>query len=200
LQEQLSRHPAVLASRAAEASAGHSARLARVASQPDWSWEVMYGMRQDGRSDMISVQVSVDLPWNRASRQDRREAPQQALAERAQVATEDLLLQLRAELLEAWSAWEVTSARVKNYENVLLPAARARVETAQAGYRAGRQPLAQTWEARRSLLDMQLEALAAQVGQAQAVARLAYFRSEEHTSELQSRENLVCRLLLEKKE
>src|SRR5690606_40333540 len=26
-----------------------------------------------------------------------------------------------------------------------------------------------------------------------------WFRSEEHTSELQSRENLVCRLLLEKK-
>src|SRR5690606_39903027 len=29
--------------------------------------------------------------------------------------------------------------------------------------------------------------------------RLARDRSEEHTSELQSRENLVCRLLLEKK-
>src|SRR5690606_41721922 len=28
---------------------------------------------------------------------------------------------------------------------------------------------------------------------------LPYIRSEEHTSELQSRENLVCRLLLEKK-
>src|SRR5690606_28896956 len=28
---------------------------------------------------------------------------------------------------------------------------------------------------------------------------LNFFRSEEHTSELQSRENLVCRLLLEKK-
>src|SRR5690606_39767597 len=27
----------------------------------------------------------------------------------------------------------------------------------------------------------------------------SHFRSEEHTSELQSRENLVCRLLLEKK-
>src|SRR5690606_11799327 len=27
----------------------------------------------------------------------------------------------------------------------------------------------------------------------------SYYRSEEHTSELQSRENLVCRLLLEKK-
>src|SRR5690606_40325637 len=30
-------------------------------------------------------------------------------------------------------------------------------------------------------------------------AALAWLRSEEHTSELQSRENLVCRLLLEKK-
>src|SRR5207302_5813318 len=30
-------------------------------------------------------------------------------------------------------------------------------------------------------------------------ANLAPCRSEEHTSELQSRENLVCRLLLEKK-
>src|SRR5690606_42144312 len=31
------------------------------------------------------------------------------------------------------------------------------------------------------------------------VERQNFFRSEEHTSELQSRENLVCRLLLEKK-
>src|SRR5690606_41628934 len=31
------------------------------------------------------------------------------------------------------------------------------------------------------------------------VARAQHDRSEEHTSELQSRENLVCRLLLEKK-
>src|SRR5690606_39344651 len=32
-----------------------------------------------------------------------------------------------------------------------------------------------------------------------AISRLGSGRSEEHTSELQSRENLVCRLLLEKK-
>src|SRR5690606_41962859 len=33
----------------------------------------------------------------------------------------------------------------------------------------------------------------------EAIRQDAYNRSEEHTSELQSRENLVCRLLLEKK-
>src|SRR5690606_42027742 len=32
-----------------------------------------------------------------------------------------------------------------------------------------------------------------------AIDTTTVFRSEEHTSELQSRENLVCRLLLEKK-
>src|SRR5690606_41839364 len=46
---------------------------------------------------------------------------------------------------------------------------------------------------------------ALRVGEVFAVAArfvggiIAYGRSEEHTSELQSRENLVCRLLLEKK-
>src|SRR5690606_39957219 len=37
-----------------------------------------------------------------------------------------------------------------------------------------------------------------EIGDKIALSILA-FRSEEHTSELQSRENLVCRLLLEKK-
>src|SRR5690606_41904504 len=40
---------------------------------------------------------------------------------------------------------------------------------------------------------------AASVEYLQAFGYVAYGRSEEHTSELQSRENLVCRLLLEKK-
>src|SRR3712207_7311839 len=57
-----------------------------------------------------------------------------------------------------------------------------------------REPLVQ----RLDLLPLRLEAAAAQVvrvvGDRQVVVR-----SEEHTSELQSRQYLVCRLLLEKK-
>src|SRR5436309_12680650 len=41
--------------------------------------------------------------------------------------------------------------------------------------------------------------IVAQVDGAELYAVIAQWRSEEHTSELQSRENLVCRLLLEKK-
>src|SRR5690606_40611180 len=37
------------------------------------------------------------------------------------------------------------------------------------------------------------------ISRARSAASSSWTRSEEHTSELQSRENLVCRLLLEKK-
>src|SRR5256886_12541572 len=52
----------------------------------------------------------------------------------------------------------------------------------------------------RSLLrDIALQPLRPEVDQHQMVVGAAGDRSEEHTSELQSQSNLVCRLLLEKK-
>src|SRR5690554_1067371 len=42
-------------------------------------------------------------------------------------------------------------------------------------------------------------ALGCSIAPSSRFARKNYFRSEEHTSELQSRPHLVCRLLLEKK-
>src|SRR5690606_40782948 len=65
--------------------------------------------------------------------------------------------------------------------------------------------LARIIDVLKQLLPRQLHAAAHEPGQAAVLqgdvvlhAALAP-RSEEHTSELQSRENLVCRLLLEKK-
>src|SRR5690606_39656255 len=54
--------------------------------------------------------------------------------------------------------------------------------------------LAQQWADGR--LGQDLDAV---VDHAVALSLAMHARSEEHTSELQSRENLVCRLLLEKK-
>src|SRR5690606_14225915 len=48
-----------------------------------------------------------------------------------------------------------------------------------------------------SLLEIYLSSISGKLNEVMKV--LTVFRSEEHTSELQSRENLVCRLLLEKK-
>src|SRR5690606_42095007 len=61
-----------------------------------------------------------------------------------------------------------------------------------------RELLGQRGGRRRALLSEGREGGDALVGGAEFRERVE-FRSEEHTSELQSRENLVCRLLLEKK-
>src|SRR5690606_41556301 len=59
-------------------------------------------------------------------------------------------------------------------------------------------PLAPRWWPRRRL-SMRSARRNAHVHQRERVRHAVRARSEEHTSELQSRENLVCRLLLEKK-
>src|SRR5262249_62408860 len=62
--------------------------------------------------------------------------------------------------------------------------------------------LASAFSARRGLLTEQGRLLAGAGGAVEEVGRLpgvVQTRSEEHTSELQSLTNLVCRLLLEKK-
>src|SRR3712207_9007848 len=60
-----------------------------------------------------------------------------------------------------------------------------------------------TWARTRYSAAMRAQSVAAAVGARAWLAAMAacspYGRSEEHTSELQSRQYLVCRLLLEKK-
>src|SRR5690606_40020619 len=58
--------------------------------------------------------------------------------------------------------------------------------------------LATTLARRNGIFDSHAGFLDA-VRQDPVLSRVKLIRSEEHTSELQSRENLVCRLLLEKK-
>src|SRR5690606_40282553 len=64
--------------------------------------------------------------------------------------------------------------------------------------------LAEEWGTTRtaaavSLWEPRLEGAVVAIGNAPTALFHLLERSEEHTSELQSRENLVCRLLLEKK-
>src|SRR5436309_5307489 len=65
----------------------------------------------------------------------------------------------------------------------------------EGGYVHGRDGVRSYWKRQWAILDPHVEPVEISPnGKGQAVVR-----SEEHTSELQSRENLVCRLLLEKK-
>src|SRR5690606_30600268 len=70
------------------------------------------------------------------------------------------------------------------------------VDRAEAGVRQGRIAIDRQ-RATLALREKQFERAKVLVGQ-KLIDQGSFDRSEEHTSELQSRENLVCRLLLEK--
>src|SRR5690606_40554958 len=75
----------------------------------------------------------------------------------------------------------------------------ARMKTLAPQARAGRGRLIFAMDATMSRQPTWDMALGLQADMFRAVKEVGGLRSEEHTSELQSRENLVCRLLLEKK-
>jgi outer membrane protein TolC len=175
LEARLSAHPMLAVARHSVTVAEHEARLARLATKPDWNMELMYGARSGGRDDMITLLFGMDLPIAAAQRQLPRLAAGQALAERAQWQVADRERQLRSELLTAWSDWQSVTERERRHADLLLPAARARADSALAAYRGGKAPLSAVWEARRALAEVSQEHLSLHVDAARAAAQLRYF-------------------------
>ena len=135
-------------------SAQSEADLARVATQPDWGVEVTYAQRGPPYSNMVSVQVSIDLPVFQARRQQPALAAKLAQVEQARALREESLRQHFAEARVALAEWEAASARLKRFDDSLLPLARERAKLALAAYRGGQGPLAPVLDARRSELEL----------------------------------------------
>ena len=79
--ERLAHHPELLRLAAGEAQADAQAEVARAEREPDWSAQLMYSVRGSRYSNMVSVGVSLPLPWDRPQRQDRELAARLAEAE-----------------------------------------------------------------------------------------------------------------------
>ncbi|MEO5765871.1 MAG: TolC family protein [Casimicrobiaceae bacterium] len=171
--ETVTAHPYLEEARAIETVARRDVARAQLDTQRDWSWEVMYGKRFAGRSDMLTVQVSVPLLWDAPNRQDRRTAEKLALAERAGLLAQDRARQLAADAQAAVVDWEGAVAREAVHTRLLLPAAAARLETTLAAYRAGKIAYSAVAEARRAVIDARAQhvAIAAEVDKASVALR-----------------------------
>lgn len=167
-------HPELLAAARSQAVAQADAELARAERTPEWNWGVMYGLRQDGRADMLSLQLSRPLPWDRAHRQDQRVAARLAAVAEAGQRQEALRRDLTAELAATQADWSAATARLHTHEQHLMPATQAGLATAEAGYASGRQPLATVWAARRAQLEVEREHELLLIERARAQIRLHY--------------------------
>ncbi len=178
--EEIESHPLMQNARQLEVVAETDAERAKAERLQNWSWEVMYGKRRSDLSDMVTFQVAIDLPWDRANRQDRRTAEKLMLVEKARKLTEDRRHALAAELEAAKADWDIAEARENEHQQRLIPIAEARLTLAQAGYAAGKQSLAEVWKARRGVLEVEIEHWSIMADRQRAAIQLAYLLDHDN--------------------
>lgn len=178
-QERIAQHPLLKVAQQNIEVSRHEAELADAADLPDWSWELMLGQRQSSRTDMISVQFSVDLPWQKAKRQQHQQAAALMNVQQAEFLAEDQQRALNASLDAATAECVTAKAREQTYQQQLIPATKAALTTAQAAYQTGAIPLSSVWLARRALLDVELKHWLIRIEYLRAVVRLHYLLDGE---------------------
>ncbi len=174
LPQHLSQHPQIAAAAKQEAVADSEAAMARAAQSTDWSVELMFSQRGPAYSNMVSINLSVPLQWDRKNRQDRELAARLAGVDEARARREELQRAHEAEVRAMLQEWRSHEDRLRRYDASLLPLATQRSEAALASYRAGSGPLTAVLEARRSEIDVRTERLRIELDRARIWAQLNY--------------------------
>jgi outer membrane protein TolC len=182
LSGRLAHHPQLAVMTRQVDVARAQAEIARTERRSDWSLEFMYSQRGAAYSNMISVNVSIPLQWNRKDRQDRELAAELSTVEALRAEREEALraheAEVREMLLESGSKRE----RIKRYDVSLLPLAQDSTRAALASYRAGNGPLGAVLDARRSEIEVQLDRLQLQRDVARLWAQLNYLVPAGHAA------------------
>ena len=178
LPENIARHIELAAFEPMARMAAAEAREAQASKKGDWAWEVAYAKRGSEFSDMVSIQLSFELPLFAAKRQDPRIYAKRKEVERIEAEREEKLRE-RLEDIEAQLAQQVEmTRRLSRLRDTALPLAEERVRLTLASYQAGRTDLGSVLAARRDRVEMQLDVIQTEGQLAALHAQLAYLFTE----------------------
>lgn len=182
LKHRLEHHPelALLDAKGLELDA--EVAKSQAAKRPDWSMEMAYQRRGPQFSNMVSLQVSVDLPVFAGSRQDPEIAARRA-ERRALDADREAEVREHAQMLESDLAeYHRLRRAVDRQRDVFLPLADEKVTLAMADWRSGRISVMEVINARRERIDAGLRMIALE-GQRLQVAANLHYTYDEHAGE-----------------
>lgn len=145
---------------------------AEAAKRGDWGWQVMYSRRGSSFGDMLSFQLSFELPIAAAQRQDPQIAARRKDAERVEAEREDMARRRREELDLQLAELDELARKAARLREAAVPLAAERVALALAAYEAGRGDLAGVLAARRERAELGLRALELEARQQALHARL----------------------------
>lgn len=156
--------------RAAEAEVG----LARAEKRPDWRVSAMYGRREPNFGDLVSVQVSIDLPLFGKRRQDPIIAARASEAERARfdriAAEREVSAAFQADLADH----AMHHRQLDNARKVLVPLAQRRGELDQASFAAGTLDIGSALLSTLAVAEAEVDALAREAEVARDVVRINF--------------------------
>ena len=175
---EIEKHPLLQNAHQSEKVAQLEVDSAQANLERNWGWEIGYGKRFADRSDMLSFQISIDLQLDRANRQDRRTAEKLVLVEKAQKITEDKRRELSADLEGALADAQAAEARENVHLSSLIPNTEARLSIAQAGYAAGKNSLSDVWQARRSIIEIELDHWTILTDRQRAAVKIGYLLND----------------------
>ena len=174
LDQDLAHHPelAVLAKK--EEVAAAEVRMAQTNKKADWSVALMYSQRGPAYSNMISVNVSIPLQWDQKNRQDREVAAKLAMLDQARAEREDMLRAHTAEVRAMIAEWENDRERSARYAREVLPLATERSQATLGAYRGAKASITDVLLARRSEIEVRMQALQLEMDTARLWAQLNF--------------------------
>lgn len=174
LRQHVQHHPELLRLKPMADMARSALHEAEAARHPDWGVELAYQKRGPDFGDMVSFQVSADLPLFTGSRQDPQiRARQKALS--SIDAERDAMQREHAAALEADIATsQALQRQIDRLQQQALPLVQQKLELQLTAYRSGRGDLGAVLAARRELRDTELQGISLMRQQQVLAARLHY--------------------------
>ena len=164
--------PSLRAMDAQTVAADADTRLARAEKRPDWKVSASYGRREPNYGDLVSVGVSIDLPFFSRRRQDPKIAAASSQAERVRfdrMASErEVLAALEGDLADHLMHHQ----RLENARNTLVPLASKRAVLDRDSYGAGTVDLGSALMSSLALAEAEIDALAREADVARDAIRI----------------------------
>ena len=164
LRSDLSSHAELALYTAMQSMARAESHEAQSESRGDWSWEVAYSRRAPQWGDMVSFQLTFDLPWQKERRQTPMFQAKQRELERLEAEQEDVSRRHLQELDDSAAELQAVNSQIERLKSTGLQLAQGRAELALSNYRAAKGDLsavlgarAQVLETRLRLIDLQAQ-------------------------------------------
>ena len=164
LRAELSSHAELALYPTMQSMARAESHEAQSESRGDWSWEIAYSRRDRRWGDMVSFQVTFDLPWQKDRRQTPMIQAKQRELERLEAEQEDVARRHLQELDDSAAELQALDSQIERLKSTGLQLAQGRAELALSNYRSAKGDLsavlgarAQVLEARLRLIDLQAQ-------------------------------------------